>query len=178
MSKDNNKVSSNKKNDKKDQTKVKTDVRAGKLKLFSISSFIILLVIVLAVNIIFGLKINNTSIDDYLTFDMTATGQNSVSEVTVNYLNSLPSDSHIRIVGLFDKPTNLRDTPYEYVVPLLDDYVSVSGGRISVEYINPTKYPSIIAELDPNGVYDLANTSGYVVYNNGKLIIIDPVAKS
>lgn len=175
MSKDNNKVSSNKKNDKKDQTKVKTDVRAGKLKLFSISSFIILLVIVLAVNIIFGLKINNTSIDDYLTFDMTATGQNSVSEVTVNYLNSLPSDSHIRIVGLFDKPTNLRDTPYEYVVPLLDDYVSVSGGRISVEYINPTKYPSIIAELDPNGVYDLANTSGYVVYNNGKLIIIDPV---
>lgn len=157
------------------EMKAKTDVRAGKLKLFSISSFIILLVIVLAINIIFGLKINNTSLGDYLTFDMTATGQNSVSSVTVDYLHSLPADTHIRIVGLMDKPTNLKDTPYEYIVPLLDDYVAVSEGRITVEYINPTKYPSIISELDPEGVYDLANTTGYVIYNNGRIIKINPV---
>lgn len=158
-----------------DKSKTATDVRAGKLKLYSVSSFIILLICVLAVNIIFGLKIKNTSIDDYLTYDMTATGQNSVSSVTVSYLDSLPADTSIRIVGLMDRPTNLKDTPYEYVVPLLDDYVSVSNGKVIVEYIDPTKYPSIINELDPEGVYDLAEFSGYVVYNNGKLIKINAV---
>lgn len=172
MSKDNAKNA--KKNDKKEKS-VQTDVRAGKLKLFSVSSFVILLVIVIAVNIIFSLKINNTSIDDYLTYDMTATGQNSVSEVTINYLHQLPADTHIRIVGLTDRPTNLRDTPYEYIVPLLDDYVSISEGKVTVEYINPTKYPSIIAELDPNGVYDLANATGYVVSCNGQIIQINPI---
>lgn len=169
------KIDSSKKNNNKNDNKVKTDVRAGKLKLFSISSFLILLVIVLALNIIFGLKINNASIDDYLTYDMTATGQNSVSDVTISYLNSLPADTHVRIVGLFERPVNLKDTPYEYVVPLLDDYVSVSGGRVTVEYIDPTKYPSIITELDPNGVYDLANATGYVVYCNGKVVQIEPI---
>ena len=163
-----------KENDKKEK-KVQTDVRAGKLKLFSISSFVILLVIVISINIIFSLKINNTSIDDYLTYDMTATGQNSVSEVTINYLRSLPADTHIRIVGLTERPTNLRDTPYEYVVPLLDDYVSVSEGKVTVEYIDPKKCPSIIAELDPQGVYDLANATGYVVSCNGNIIQINPV---
>lgn len=174
MSKDTTSNNKNK-NEKKEKSKVQTDVRAGKLKLFSISSFIILLVIVIALNIIFGLKINNTTIDDYLTYDLTATGQNSVSDVTINYLHSLPESTNIRIVGLCDKPSNLRDTPYEYIVPLLDDYVSVSEGRVTVDYINPTKYPSIIAELDPNGVYDLANATGYVVSCNGQLIQINPV---
>lgn len=178
MSKDNKNVKNADKNNKKESSKVKTDSRAGKLKLFSISSFIILLITVLAINIIFGLKINNTSIDDYLTYDMTATGQNSVSDITIAYLNTLPADANIRIVGLFDRPVNLKDTPYEYIVPLLDDYVSVANGRISVEYIDPTKYPSIINELDPNGVYDLANstdTKRYVVYYNGNIIMIDPI---
>ena len=164
----------NDKNNKK-ELKAQTDVRAGKLKLFSVSSFIILLVIVLAVNIIFGLKINNTSIDDYLTFDMSATGQNSVSEITTSYIRSLPSDTEIRIVGLFNRPTNLKDTPYEYLVPLLDDYESVSEGRITVEYLDPTTYPSIITELDPSGAYNLSSFSGYVVWSGGKLVEIAPV---
>lgn len=177
MSKDNNnnKTPSEIKASKNKKEAVKTDVRAGKLKLFSIGSFVILLVIILALNIIFSLKINNTSIDDYLTYDMSSTGQNSVSVVTISYLQSLPADEHIRIVGLFDRPSNLKDTPYEYVVPLLDDYVSQSGGRVTVEYVNPTKYPSIITELDPHGVYDLANSTNYVISYEGKIIQIDPV---
>jgi len=174
MSKENNKIDNSTKASKK-KDGVKADIRSEKLKLFSISSFVILLVIVLAANIIFGLKINSTSIDDYLTYDMSSTGQNSVSDVTVAYLNSLPADTHIRIVGLFDKPKTLKDTPYEYIVPLLDDYVAVSGGRVTVEYINPTTYPSIINELDPNGVYDLANASCYVVSSGGSIIEIMPV---
>lgn len=174
MSKENTKVEKVVKDNKKKEN-VKSDVRSEKLKLFSISSFLILLVIVLAVNIIFGLKINGTSIDDYLSFDMSSTGQNSVSDITVTYLNSLPEDTHIRIVGLFDKPKSLKDTPYEYIVPLLDDYVAVSGGKVTVEYIDPTKYPSIISELDPNGVYDLANTKCYVVSCGNSLIEIMPV---
>ncbi|MCR5592667.1 MAG: Gldg family protein [Saccharofermentans sp.] len=166
---------SNKEASKENAGKNAVDVRAGKLKLFSISSFIILLVIVLALNIIFSLKINNTSIDDYLTYDMSATGQNSVSDISVTYINSLPADTNIRIVGLFDRPANLKDTPYEYIVPLLDDYVSNSQGKLTVEYINPTTYPSIITELDPDGVYDLASSNNYVVYVNGKIIQINPV---
>ncbi|MCQ2515671.1 MAG: GldG family protein [Saccharofermentans sp.] len=172
MSKD-NKVDNSVKTKKNDG--VKSDIRNDKLKLFSIGSFLILLVSVLAINIIFGLKINKTTIDDYLTYDMSSTGQNSVSEITISYLNSLPANTNIRIVGLFDKPKSLRDTPYEYIVPLLDDYVAVSGGRVTVEYINPTTYPSIISELDPRGVYDLANTSCYVISNGGNIIEIMPV---
>ncbi len=175
MSKDNKKVENPVSDNKTKKDNLKTDVRSEKLKLFSIGSFLIFLVSVLAINIIFGLKIKNTTIDDYLTYDMSSTGQNSVSDITITYLNSLPEDTHIRIVGLFDRPKSLRDTPYEYIVPLLDDYVAVSNGRITVDYINPTTYPSIISELDPSGVYDLANTSCYVISCGGSLIEIMPV---
>jgi|GEM_PF-386186 len=155
--------------------KVVTDVRSKKLKMFSIGSFIIMLVIVLAINIIFEMKIGGTSIDDRLTFDMSATGQNSVSQTTIDYLNSLPADTSIRIVGLFEKPTNIKDTPYEYIVPLLDDYVAVSGGRVTVEYIDPTTYPSIITELDPNGVYDLSSSTDFVICYNGQITEVAPI---
>ena len=169
MSKKDLKENKEKKNKDLDSEKPETDKRARTLKLFSVFSVIILIVIVLFVNIIFD-KI----IGDKLTFDYSATNQNSVSEVTKNYLDSLPADTSIRIVGLMDKPTNLKDSPYEYIVPLLDDYQAKSNGKITVEYMNPETYPSVIKELDPDGMYDLtANT--FVVKCNDRVTTISPI---
>ncbi|MBR6484949.1 MAG: hypothetical protein IKT14_08005, partial [Clostridiales bacterium] len=112
-----------------EKEKLEKDKRSKTLQMFSVASVIILIVIVLFVNIIFDVIIG-----DKLTFDFSATGQNSISQVTEDYLDSLPADTHVRIVGLMDRPVNLKDSPYEYIVPLLDDYQAKSNGKITVEY--------------------------------------------
>lgn len=154
---------------KKDQTSIKRDQRNLNLKLFSIGSIVLLIAIVLVVNIIF-----DSLIGDKLTFDFSSTGQNSITSVSEDYIKSLPSDTDIRIVGLFDEPTDLTGSPLEYMVPLLNDYQAKSGGRITVEYINPTTHPSIMQELDPNGLYDL-KADIYAVEYNGKIKTIVPL---
>jgi hypothetical protein len=128
-----------------------SDKRAKSLKFYSIGAVLILIAIALLINIFF-----DSLLGDALTFDFSVSGQNSITKVTQDYLNTLPKDYKIRIVGLMDKPESLTDTPYEYIVPLLDDYAAKSDGRITVEYINPETYPSIINELDPSGAYDLS----------------------
>ena len=148
---------------------VKRDARMLNLKLFSIGSIVLLIAIVLVVNVIF-----DSLIGDKLTFDFSSTGQNSISGITEDYIKSLPSDTDIRIVGLFDEPTDLAASPLEYIVPLLRDYQTKSNGKIHVEYVNPTTHPSIMQELDPNGLYSLqANT--YVVEYDGRIKTIAPL---
>lgn len=157
-------------NSKEKNKKVAVDNRTKVLRLTSIFSVIILIAIVVLFNVVVD-KILGKS----LSFDMTAAGQNTISEQTEEYLNSLPDGTSIRIVGLFEEPTSYSDTPLEYVVPLLQDYAKKSSGKITVEYIDPTAYPYIVSELDPTGIYDVANSSGlYAVCYEGKVSIIDP----
>lgn len=156
-------------NTKKKAKKIKNK-RAANLRLLSIGSVIILLVIVIAANILFEKLAGNA-----LTFDFSATRKNSISYVTEEVIDKIPKGSRVRIVGLFDRPTDLAQTRYEYIVPLLDKYDSYGKDKLTVEYINPSTYPSIIAQLDPSGVYDLANQgSVYVVKYGDKLSIVDP----
>lgn len=152
-----------------EKEKLEKDKRSKTLQMFSVASVLILIVIALFVNIIFDVIIG-----DKLTFDFSATGQNSISQVTEDYLDSLPADTHVRIVGLMDRPINLKDSPYEYIVPLLDDYAAKSNGKITVEYVNPETYPSIINELDPDSMYDLT-ANNYVVNCNGRSTVISPI---
>ncbi|MCR5615546.1 MAG: GldG family protein [Saccharofermentans sp.] len=167
MNQNNNKKTVNKKGYK--TSNVKNDSRIKTLKFYAIGSVVILVAIVVLLNILI------TSIfGDALTFDFSAHSQNSISQQTKDYINSLPENASIRIVGLFERPEDLQNSPYEYMVPLLDDYVSYSGGRITVEYKDPDLYPSIVSELDPNNIYNLQEGS-YVVQYNGQIQAINPL---
>lgn len=161
MSTNNNKV-------KNKNSKKITNKRASSLKIFSITSVLIVLAIVLVLNILLS-----QTLDTYLTFDLSSTSQNSVSEQTIEYINSLPSDTNIRIVGLFTEPESVTNTPYEYIIPMLKDLEGRSGGRVTVSYIDPDLNPSIIPELDPKGVANLSKEV-YAVSCNGKIRVIDP----
>ncbi|MCQ2528234.1 MAG: GldG family protein [Saccharofermentans sp.] len=155
---------------KEKKVKEAVDNRSKVLKLTSIFSVIILIAIVILFNVIID-KILGKS----LSFDMTASGHNTISEQSEEYLNSLPDGASIRIVGLFEEPASYSDTPLEYIVPLLQDYAKKSSGKVTVEYVDPTAYPYIISELDPTGIYDVANSAGlYAVCYEGKVSIIDP----
>lgn len=139
------------------------DSRFGTLKMYSVLSVFILVAIVLVFNIFI-----DGVLGDKLVFDLSSTGQNSISSMTQEYIDSLPADTHIRIVALMERPVNINDTAMEYVVPLLDDYQNKSNGKITVEYIDPAKYPAIISQLDPEGVYDL-QSGMFLVSANGKI---------
>lgn len=147
------------------------DSRYDKIKWFSIGSVVLLIAIVIVGNFLFDIVLGNA-----LTFDFSDYSQNTISQESVDYLNSLPQDARIRIVGLFNRPENVAGTSYQYIIPLLDDYAKKSGGRVTVDYINPTEQPTIISSLDPTSSYDLASNSGnFVVEYNGRVKIITPI---
>ena len=148
--------------------------RAHQLKIYSIGSVLILLAIVLFLNILVDNLLGKA-----LTFDFSVERSNTISAETEKFLNGLPADTKIRVVGLFERPESLTESEtqkYLYIIPLLDDYVKKSGGRISVEYVDIQKKPGIIAELDPNSSYNLSKRTGaFVVSYNGRLDVIDPL---
>ena len=153
---------------KKTNENTQNDSRADKLKRYSIGSVILLIAIILLVNFLFDKLFGKG-----LTFDFSDAGQNSISQETVDYLNSLPADTHIRVVGLFNRPENVSGGQYQYIIPLLDDYVKKSDGKVTVEYISPTEHPSIISTLDPANAYDLSSKEdSFVIEYNGKLKVI------
>lgn len=148
---------------------VKVDSRAKSLKFYSIGSVVILIAIVVLINILIsGL------LGDALTFDFSATSQNTISNQTREYIDSLPEGTKIEIIGLLERPNDLSNSPYEYIVPLLDDYASKSNGKIEVLYRDPDLYPAIVSELDPNNLYNLAQGT-FVIRYNGQIQVIDPI---
>lgn len=159
-----------KNNTRENNTNAQSDDRAGKLKLYSIGSVVLLIAIVLLSNILFDGIFGKA-----LTFDFSDYNQNTISQESVDFLNSLSPDTHIRIVGLFERPDNVAETAYQCIIPLLDDYVKKSDGKITVEYVNMTEQPSIISQLDPSNSYDLSSkANSYVIQYNGRIKIVDP----
>lgn len=146
--------------------------RAHQLKVYSVGSVLILLAIVLLMNILLDVFFGKS-----LTFDFSVERSNVISDESQKFLDSLPQDTRIRIVGLFEKPDSIYGTELQYILPLLDDYVKKSGGKVSVEYVDMQKNPGIITELDPEGSYNLSSLTGqFVIKYNGKIDIIDPVS--
>ena len=146
--------------------------RAHQLKIYAVGSVLILLAIVLLANVLIDKVLGNA-----LTFDFSVQRSNAISDTSIKFLESLPQDTKIRIVGLFERPQSFYETKYQYIVPILDDYVKKSGGKVSVEYVDLTKNPGIIQQLDPSDSYNLKSLTGwYVVSYNGKLDVIDPVS--
>ena len=160
-------VFSNKSSDKK-----KRNERAHHLKVYSIGSVLILLAIILLVNILL-----DKALGKKLTFDFSVEHSNTISNESVKFLDSLPQGTNIRIVGLFENPESITGTSYQYIIPLLNDYVKKSDGKVSLEFVDVKMNPTIISELDPSGSYDLSKKTGYfVVSYNGKLDVIDPIS--
>ncbi|MCR4556204.1 MAG: GldG family protein [Saccharofermentans sp.] len=148
-----------------------TDDRAGKLKLYSIGAVILLIAIILLFNILFDGVFGKA-----MSFDFSDYSSNSLSQVSLDLIDSLPQDAHIRIVGFFNRPENVSGTKYQYIIPLLDDYVRKSDGKITVDYYNLNEYPYIINQLDPSNSYDLSSKQDmFVIEYNGKIKIIDPI---
>lgn len=154
----------------KTETK-KSDNRADKLKLYSIGSVVLLIAIILLVNFLFDRMFGNA-----LTFDFSDAGQNSLSQESIDFIDSLPEGTAIRVVGLFSRPDEVDSTPYQYIIPLLDDYVRKSDGKIIVEYIDPNQQPAIISQLDPTNSYNLSQKmDSFVVQYGGKIKVISPI---
>lgn len=145
-----------------------TDKRATELKLMSIGSVLILLVIILAANILFEKLLGKP-----LTFDFSQTGRYSVSKTTQEVIDKIPDGTEVRIVGLCDIPDNLENSYLEYTYPLLNAYESYGKGKVKVEYINPKTYPSVIKQLDPTGANDLKENT-YVVKYGDNIKVIQP----
>ena len=147
------------------------DSRADKLKKYSLASVVLLVAIVILGNFLLDKVFGKA-----LTFDFSYSSQNSISQTSVDYLEGLSPDTHIRIVGLFNRPSNVEGTVYQYIIPLLDDYVKKSDGKVSVEYVDPNEKPSIISELDPDNSFDLASRAeSFVVSCNGRIRIVSPI---
>ena len=142
--------------------------RASNLKLLSIGSVLILLVIVLAANILFDKLLGKP-----LTFDFSMYGRYTISEKTKEVIDKIPEGTNVRIVGLYDVPDNLENSVLEYTMPLLDTYDSYGGDSLTVEYIDPNVYPSIIQQLDPSGANDI-KTNSYVIKYGDKIKVINP----
>lgn len=148
----------------------KTDSRSDKIKLYSIGAVVILIGILIVVNLLFEKILGKA-----LTFDFSDTLANSLSQASVDYLDSLPADTKIQVVGLFERPENVSGTRYQYIVPLLDDYVKCSKGKVTVEYVDAQTHPNIISQLDPTDSFNLQNNlDSFVIKYNDKIKVVSP----
>lgn len=130
-----------------EKTKVKKvkrpiDKRFKSMKLVSVSSAILFIAIVIIFNLVF-----DSFIGGKLKWDWSQTNLYSVGDVTKELLGGLKKD--IKIVGLYEKGT---DSQLVDVEKMLDDYSKYSKGKLKVQFIDPVKTPSIITQLDPDGL--------------------------
>ncbi|BAK97245.1 hypothetical protein OBV_00470 [Oscillibacter valericigenes Sjm18-20] len=72
--------------------------------------------------------------------DLTDTKIYNISDVSVNYLNGITEDVAIHVLA--DK-----SSVDSRIVRFLDKYVSLSD-HLSLEYVNPTVYPSVLSKYD------------------------------
>lgn len=153
-------------------SKKNSDERINRIKLYSVGAVILLIAILILANFLFDKLLGSA-----LTFDFSDSLQNSISQESIDYIDSLPADSKIQIVGLFDRPGNVSGTAYQYIIPLLDDYEKNSKGKITVDYIDPNLHPDILSQLDPSNSYDLnSHLDSFVIKYNDKIKIVDPVS--
>lgn len=159
--------SANRKNDNK-----KVNARSHQLKIYSIGSVLLFLAIILLMNVIL-----DKALGKKLSFDFSVEHSNTISNESVKFIESIPQGTRIRIVGLFENPESITGTRYQYIIPILNDYVKKSDGKITLEFVDVKMNPTIISELDPTGSYNLSKMSGqFVVSYNGKLDVIDPIS--
>lgn len=158
----------------RDKAQIK-DKRQFYLKMFSMGSVLIMVLIVILSNVLLDKLLGKS-----LMFDFTKSGINSISKSTEDLLHSLPDGTNIRIIGLMDEPdpngqSDMSILLNQFFAPVLDKYVEESDGKVTVEYINPAVDPNIVWELDPNNANNIASGNCFVVEYNKKLSVIQPL---
>jgi ABC-2 type transport system permease protein len=129
------------------------DKRNKSLKMISITSTLIFLVILLVVNVVFQEVLGGT-----LKWDWTSNKLYSIGPVSEQILKNM--DKNVEIIGLFDEQT---DSTYTDIQEMLKNYARLSNGRISIRYVDPVKFPTILTEIDPTG-YLKPEKNTFVVY--------------
>ncbi len=129
------------------------DKRNKSLQKISVISTIVFIVAALVVNILF-----DSLLGDKLRWDWSANEKYSVGEISEEILKGLETD--VEIIGLFDKDT---DQTYTDIQLLLSEYQGKSAGKLTVRYVDPDTNPTLIAELDPDGYYELSDNM-FAVY--------------
>ena len=150
------------------------DKRQFYLKMFSLGSVLIMVLIVILSNVLLDKLLGKS-----LKFDFTKSGINSISKSSEDIIHSLPDDANIRIIGLMNQPDPneadlLSRAVNQYFMPVFDKYISESDGKISVEFVDPNKDPDLINELDPNNANNIASGNCFVVAYNDNISVIDP----
>ncbi len=122
------------------------------LKYGSNSIILIAAVVAIAVvvNMIFGMF--------PLKWDLTANKMYSITDTTKKIIEGLDRD--ITIYALFDEGTVENNDYLKQVDELLQKY---NSKRVSVQYIDPDRNPTIIQEIDPDNVMALRKTDYIVV---------------
>lgn len=118
------------------------DKRNKNLRLISVSSVVLFVAIVMVFNVVF-----DSFLGSKLRWDWSQTDLFSVGEVTKALVSDMDKD--IKIIGLYNKGTV---SSYADIEILLEKYVELSGGKITLQYIDPVKTPSIITQVDPDGL--------------------------
>jgi len=149
----------------KEKKRKSVDKRSRSLRLFSIGSVVFIIAILLVVNLLF-----DSVFSGKLSWDLTSMQVNSISDVSKGIVSKMDKD--VEIVGLFELSKD-AETQYKDFVPVLKDYAAKSNGHITVRYVDPVKYPSIVTELDPNNT--IAPTAGsFVIKSDNKIKLINP----
>ncbi len=120
------------------------DKRNKSLKLVSVSSAVLFVAIVMVFNFVF-----DTLLGDKFKWDWSQTDLFTVGEVTETLLNDL--DKEVKIIGLFEQGYGQMPEAAKIEL-LLDKYAQSSAGKVTVQYIDPVKTPSILTQIDPENV--------------------------
>lgn len=169
----NNEIQSNNEESPKKKGKLikPSDKRNKSLKLISVSSAVLFIAIVVIFNLVF-----ESLLGTKLKWDWSQTNLFSVGDVTTQILGQMDKD--VRIVGLYAKGSVSDFTDVEI---LLDEYVKLGKGKITVEYIDPVQTPSILKQLDPDSLLKPAQGSFVVrcnAYNKSKVITSSEIFKT
>lgn len=121
--------------------KPQVDQRNRILKRFSVFSIIFVVVVAILLNVFLEVFVG-----DKLTFDWTSNKVMTLGENSVALLESL--DKEVEVYALTTREA-LESSQTDWLPTLLDEYVNKSGGKVKLEYVNPTVDPTIITKLDP-----------------------------
>ncbi len=140
----------------------KVDKRNTNLRNFSLIATVLFITIILIFNLVF-----DNMLGDRLKWDWTADKLYSIGDVSEEIIGSLEHD--IEIIGLFAKDSQYYSY-YEGLIPMLDEYVSKSNGRISLSFIDPDIDPTLLKRIDPENLA-APEAGSFVVYSEatGKL---------
>lgn len=143
-----------------------SDKRSRSMLMYSIGSILLLIAILIVFNLLYDVTLGSR-----LKLDFSDSKMNTIGSQTQNIISQL--DSEVEIIGLFEEPANLESSIYKYFIPLLNEYVDASKGKITVRYVDPVIHPSIITDINPADGVELSQNTFVIKYMD-EVRVIEP----